>query len=110
MIYGYARVSAKDQNPQRQIDALIEFGVDKIFVDKESGEDFDRSEYRKLLRKCTKGDLIVIVAIDRLGRNYKEILEEWRVITKKKEVDIVVLDMPLLDTRQGKRPDWDVYR
>lgn len=102
MIYGYARVSAKDQNPQRQIDALIEFGVDKIFVDKESGEDFDRSEYRKLLRKCTKGDLIVIVAIDRLGRNYKEILEEWRVITKKKEVDIVVLDMPLLDTRQGK--------
>lgn len=102
MIYGYARVSTKEQNPQWQIDALIDFGVDKIYVDKESGKDFARAEYRKLLRVCKPGDLIVIVAIDRLGRNYNEILEEWWIITKKKEVDIVVLDMPLLDTRQGK--------
>lgn len=102
MIYGYARVSTKEQNPQRQIDALVEFGVDKIYVDKESGKNFARAEYRKLLRVCKPGDLIVIVAIDRLGRNYNEILEEWRIITKEKEADIVVLDMPLLDTRQGK--------
>ena len=98
--YGYARVSAKDQNLSRQMAALEEFGVENVFYDKQSGKDFQRADYRKLLRKVKQGDVIVIKSIDRLGRNYDEILEQWRFITKRKGVDIVVLDMPLLDTRK----------
>lgn len=107
MIYGYARVSSKDQNEARQIIALTEAGVDRkaIFVDKQSGKDFERPGYRRLLRKLKPGDVLVIESIDRLGRNYEEILEEWRMITKKEKAAIVVLDMPLLDTRERKRGD-----
>lgn len=103
-IYGYARVSTREQNEDRQIIALTGFPVEEksIFVDKVSGKDFNRSEYRRLMRKLKKGDLLVIKSIDRLGRNYDEVLEQWRYITKEKQADIVVLDMPLLDTRQGK--------
>ena len=102
--YGYVRVSTKDQNEARQIMAMREFGVNEksIFLDKQSGKDFNRPQYRKLLRKLKKGDTLVIKSIDRLGRNYDEILEQWRIISKEKEVSIVVLDMPLLDTRQGR--------
>ena len=104
MNYGYARVSSKEQNEQRQMIALTEFGIAKknIYMDKQSGKDFDRPRYKRLVKKLHPGDLLVIQSIDRLGRNYGEILEQWRVITKEKRVDIVVLDMPLLDTRQGK--------
>ncbi len=99
--YGYARVSSRDQNLNRQIDALIEFGVERgcIFTDKASGKDFQRPEYRRLLRQLVKGDVLAIKSIDRLGRNYDEILEQWRYLTKERDVAIVVLDMPLLDTR-----------
>ena len=102
--YGYVRVSSKDQNEARQMIAMREFGVDEkcIFVEKQSGKDFNRPQYKRLLRKMKKGDILVIKSIDRLGRNYDEIIEQWRVITKEKEVAIVVLDMPLLDTRQGR--------
>ncbi len=102
-IYGYARVSSKDQNLDRQLCALEEFGVDRgmIYCDKMSGKDFNRPSYRKLMRKLKPGDVLVVKSIDRLGRNYNEILEEWRVITKVKNVSIVVLDMPLLDTREN---------
>ena len=105
MIYGYIRVSTKDQNEARQIFALEEFGIqrEQTYMDKQSGKDFDRPKYSNLLRKLRKGDTLVVQSIDRLGRNYSEILEQWRIITKDKEADIVVLDMPLLDTRQGKR-------
>ena len=104
MNYGYARVSSKEQNEQRQMIALTAFGIAKknIYMDKQSGKDFDRPRYKRLVKKLHPGDLLVIQSIDRLGRNYGEILEQWRVITKEKRVDIVVLDMPLLDTRQGK--------
>ena len=104
MEYGYARVSTKEQNEQRQLIALREFGVAErqIFVDKQSGKDFERRSYQKLLRKLKKGDTLVIKSIDRLGRNYDEILEQWRLITKERQAAIVVLDMPLLDTRQSK--------
>ena len=102
--YGYIRVSSKDQCIDRQIIALAEseFKLDKkmIYIDKVSGKDFDRPQYKKLMRKLNAGDILVILSIDRLGRNYEEILEQWRIITKEKKVDIVVLDMPLLDTRQ----------
>ena len=100
-IYGYARVSARDQNEVRQLDALTDFGISKgnIFVDKQSGKDFDRPQYRRLLRKLRPGDLLVILSIDRLGRNYEEILEQWRRITRQKKADIFVMDFPLLDTR-----------
>lgn len=104
-IYGYARVSTRDQNEDRQIVALKEFPVadDHIYLDKLSGKDFNRPCYKKLVRKLKEGDVMVIKSIDRLGRNYEEILEQWRVITKMKKADIVVLDMPLLDTRaKGK--------
>ena len=101
-IYGYARVSSKDQNEDWQIDALKNFGVDKIFIDKQSGKDFKRPQYRKLLRRLRAEDVFVVKSIDRLGRNYAEILEQWRVITKEKGAAIVVLDMPLLDTRNKK--------
>lgn len=102
--YGYVRVSTKEQNFDRQLAAMEDFGVprDRIYEDKQSGKDFDRPAYRRLLRALRPGDTLVIKSIDRLGRNYEEILEQWRVITKKKRTAIVVLDMPLLDTRQGQ--------
>ena len=104
MEYGYARVSTKEQNEQRQIVALEEFGLDRkqIFTDKQSGKDFERTNYRKLVRRLKEGDTLVVKSIDRLGRNYEEILEQWRIITKDKGAAIVVLDMPLLDTRQNR--------
>ena len=103
-IYGYIRVSTREQNEDRQLIALREVGVtDKfIFTDKQSGKDFNRPKYKQLLRKLKKDDLLYIKSIDRLGRNYEEILQQWRLLTKDKGVDIVVLDMPLLDTRRGK--------
>lgn len=103
-IYGYVRVSTRDQNEDRQLIALSELQVPKknIFIDKQSGKDFDRPRYKKLLRRMKKDDLLYIKSIDRLGRNYNEIQEQWRILTKDKGVDIVVLDMPLLDTRRGK--------
>lgn len=101
MTYGYARVSAKDQNLRRQIDALAAFPVESscIYADKASGKDFDRPQYSKLLKRLKPNDVLVVKSIDRLGRNYNEILEQWRIITKVKRAFIVVLDMPLLDTR-----------
>lgn len=102
MIYGYIRVSTKEQNEDRQIRALHEFGVDKIYLEKQSGKDFNRPHYLMLLRKLKKDDVLVVKSIDRLGRNYEEILEQWRIITKEKKAAIVVLDMPLLDTRQNR--------
>lgn len=104
-VYGYIRVSTKDQNEDRQRIALAEFPVPEanVFMDKLSGRDFNRPQYRKLIRKLRPGDCLVVKAIDRLGRNYEEILEQWRIITKEKKADIVVLDMPLLDTRQTGR-------
>ena len=104
MEYGYARVSTKEQNEQRQIVALEEFGLDRkhIFTDKQSGKDFERTNYRKLIRRLKEGDTLVVKSIDRLGRNYEEILEQWRIITKDKGAAIVVLDMPLLDTRRNR--------
>lgn len=98
--YGYIRVSAKDQNPDRQLIALRECGIreKEIFLDKTSGKDFERPQYMKLLKRLKKGDLLVVKSIDRLGRNYGEILEQWRKITKEIGVDIQVLDMPLLNT------------
>lgn len=103
-VYGYVRVSTKDQNEDRQFIALEECNVPKenILMDKQSGKDFDRPAYKKLLKRLKKGDLLYIKSIDRLGRNYEEIIEQWRILTKEKDVDIVVLDMPLLDTRRGK--------
>ena len=102
--YGYIRVSTKEQNEDRQIIAMREFGIaeDSVIMDKQSGKDFDRPGYKRLMRKLKAGDTLVIKSIDRLGRNYDEILEQWRYITKEKQVAIVVLDMPLLDTRQGR--------
>lgn len=99
--YGYVRVSSKDQNESRQVNAMKDFLVpaSQILVDKQSGKDFERPAYKRLLRRVKPGDIIVIHSIDRLGRNYDEILEQWRIITKEKQVDIVVLDFPLLDTR-----------
>ena len=103
-IYGYIRVSSKDQNEDRQLIALREVGVSEqnVYLDKQSGKDFNRPQYKKLLRKMKKDDLLYIKSIDRLGRNYEEILQQWRHLTKEKGIDIVVLDMPLLDTRRGK--------
>ena len=103
-IYGYIRVSTREQNEDRQWIALREVGVPEqnILLDKQSGKDFHRPQYRRLVRKLKKDDLLYIKSIDRLGRNYGEILEQWRLLTKEKGVDIVVLDMPLLDTRRGK--------
>ena len=104
MEYGYARVSTKEQNELRQLIALREFGLTDraIFVDKQSGKDFERPQYRRLVRRLRRDDLLYVKSIDRLGRNYSEILEQWRMLTKEKGVDIAVLDMPLLDTRRGK--------
>ena len=104
MEYGYVRVSAKDQNVERQIDAMHDAGLQdkRIFIEKQSGKDFDRPIYLRLLKKLRPGDVLFVKSIDRLGRNYNEILEQWRVITKEKEAAIVVLDMPLLDTRSNR--------
>ncbi|RHV91076.1 recombinase family protein [Lachnospiraceae bacterium OF09-33XD] len=103
-IYGYVRVSSTDQNEERQMVALREVPVPEknIFVDKQSGKDFDRLSYKKLMKKLKAGDLLYVLSIDRLGRNYKEIQEQWRLLAQEKEIDICVLDMPLLDTRNGK--------
>ena len=103
-IYGYIRVSSRDQNEERQRVALHGAGVDGQFIhmDKVSGKNFDRPEYKKLMKKLKPGDLLLIQSIDRLGRNYQEIQDQWRILTKEKSVDICILDMPLLDTRQGK--------
>ena len=105
MKYGYVRVSTAQQHIDRQIDALLELGLDQssIFIDYESGKDFNRRNYKKLIRKLKKNDLVIIKSIDRLGRDYNMIIDEWRLITKEKEADIMVIDMPLLDTRiEGK--------
>ena len=105
IVYGSIRVSTKEQNEDRQRIALAEFPVPEnhIFLDKLSGKDFERPQYKKLMKKLRPGDILVIKSIDRLGRNYEEILNQWRIITKEKRADIVVLDMPLLDTRQTGR-------
>ena len=103
-IYSYIRVSTKDQHEDRQLVAIKGLNIpDKIiYIDRQSGKNFDRPHYRKLMRRLKKDDLLFIKSIDRLGRNYTEILEQWRILTKEKGIDIVVLDMPLLDTRRGK--------
>lgn len=102
--YGYVRVSSRDQNEDRQLVAMKEMGVPdcNLFIDKQSGKDFNRKQYKRLVKKLKENDLMYIKSIDRLGRNYEEIQEQWRVITKEKKADIVVIDMPLLDTRRGK--------
>ncbi len=104
VIYGYVRVSTREQNEDRQVLALHEVGIpdSNIFMDKQSGKDFERPRYKRLVRRLKKDDLLYIKSIDRLGRNYVEIQEQWRILTKEKGVDIVVIDMPLLDTRRGK--------
>ncbi len=104
MTYGYARVSTREQKEDRQLIALEEAGVRRpaLYIDKQSGKDFKRPEYQKMLQRLKKDDLLCIKSIDRLGRSYGEIQRQWRVLTKEKGVDIVVLDMPLLDTRRGK--------
>ena len=103
-IYGYVRVSTREQNEDRQLIALHESGVlqKNIYMDKQSGKDFNRPQYKKLLKKIKPGDLLYIKSIDRLGRNYEEIQNQWRIITKEKNADIYVIDMPLLDTRREK--------
>lgn len=104
MVYGYIRVSSADQNEDRQRVALCGKGVPQrnLYLDKQSGKDFDRPQYKRLLRRLQAGDLLYVHSIDRLGRNYREIQEQWRLLTQDKGVDICVLDMPLLDTRSGK--------
>ncbi len=104
MDYGYVRVSTQEQNTQRQLIALTEFGIceKQIYIDKQSGKDFQRQGYQRLMRKIKSGDTVVIKSIDRLGRNYEEILQQWRIITKEKGAYIIVLDMPLLNTRKEK--------
>lgn len=104
MLYGYVRVSSRDQNEERQMIAMCDFGVNEknIYLDKQSGKDFDRPQYKKLMKKIKSGDTLVIKSIDRLGRNYDEILEQWRIITKTQKIGIVVLDMPLLNTAKDK--------
>ncbi len=103
-VYGYIRVSTKEQNEDRQLIAMAEVNVspENIYTDKQSGKDFERPNYKKLMRKLKRDDLLYVKSIDRLGRNYEEIQQQWRVITKEKGVDICVIDMPLLDTRRGK--------
>ena len=103
-LYGYARVSTRDQNEARQLVALKEFGVPDccIFMDKQSGKDFNRPEYQALIGRLKPGDVLAVKSIDRLGRNYEEIQNQWRILTKEVKVDICVLDMPLLDTRREK--------
>ena len=105
MIYGYVRVSTREQNEARQMKAMseIEVPTENIYMDKQSGKDFKRPMYNRMVRRLREDDVIFVKSIDRLGRNYEEILEQWRFLTKEKKVDIVVLDMELLDTRRGKR-------
>ena len=102
--YGYVRVSSADQNEDRQMIELHDADIceENIFIDKQSGKNFERPQYKKLFSRLKKGDILYIKSIDRLGRNYKEIIEQWQILTKEKEVDIVVIDMPLLDTRTAK--------
>lgn len=102
--FAYVRVSSKDQNEDRQIRAMMEIGIleKNIYIDKQSGKNFNRPAYKKMIRRMKKDDLLYIKSIDRLGRNYEEIQQQWRILTKEKKIDIVVLDMPLLDTRRGK--------
>lgn len=104
MYYGYVRVSTKEQNEDRQLIAMREYGVRKknIYIDKQSGKDFERTNYKRLIKKLKAGDVMIVKSIDRLGRNYSEIIEEWRKITQIKKADIVVIDMPLLDTTKNK--------
>lgn len=101
-VYGYIRASSRDQNEARQVVALKEFGVpdNQIYIDKQSGKDFERPKYKKIVRKLKEGDLLVVKSIDRLGRNYEEILMQWGLISKTIKADILVLDMPLLDTKK----------
>lgn len=103
-LYGYVRVSTQDQNEERQMVAMRQLAIPRknLFLDKQSGKDFARAEYQKMVKRLRRGDLLYIKSIDRLGRNYEEIQNQWRILTKDKRVDIVVLDMPLLDTRRGK--------
>ncbi len=100
--YGYARVSSADQNEARQLSALRQRGAGRIYLDKQSGKDFERPQYRAMLERLRSGDLLFVLSIDRLGRNYREIQEQWRVLTREIGADVCVLDMPLLDTRNGK--------
>lgn len=103
-VYGYVRVSTREQKEDRQMIAMSEAGIKKknIYMDKQSGKDFNRPMYQKLLKKLKENDVLFIKSIDRLGRNYEEVLEQWRILTKEKKVDVVVIDMPILDTRMGK--------
>lgn len=103
-VFGYVRVSSMDQNENRQLDAMWGKNIPKenLYIDKQSGKDFDRPQYKKMMKRLKSGDLLYIVSIDRLGRNYKEIQNQWHILTKEKDVDICVIDMPLLDTRTGK--------
>ena len=103
-IYGYVRVSSMDQNEDRQLMAMSELNIPQknIFVDKQSGKDFERPQYKRLVKRLTSGDLLYILSIDRLGRNYEDIQKQWRILTKDIGIDICVIDMPLLDTRSGK--------
>lgn len=112
--YGYVRVSSREQNEARQLAAMCNAGIrtEYIFADKQSGRDFDRPQYKKLLRRLRRGDTLFVQSIDRLGRNYREIIEQWQYLTSEKGVNIVVLDMPLLDTRQRdakKARDSKIY-
>ncbi len=104
MEYAYIRVSTKEQNEERQLQSIKDYKIpfERVFIDKQSGKDFKRTAYEKLLKIIKKNDLIYIHSIDRLGRNYEEVQNQWRILTKEREVDIVVIDMPLLDTRRGK--------
>lgn len=103
-VFGYARVSSREQNEDRQIIALKEMGVPEnhIYIDKQSGKDFDRKQYKKLVRKLNSNSVLYVKSIDRLGRNYQDLQDQWRIITKEKKADIVIIDMPLLDTRREK--------
>ena len=103
-VYGYIRVSSIDQNEERQRLAMAEHGIEaeNIYMDKQSGKDFERPQYKKLVKKLKQGDLLYILSIDRLGRNYEDIQKQWRILTKDIGIDICVIDMPLLDTRNGK--------
>lgn len=103
-IYGYVRVSSTDQNEERQLVEMRRVGIPEknIYIDKRSGKDFERPKYMRLMKKLKKGDMLYVLSIDRLGRNYDEIQEQWRYLTREKQIDIAILDMPLLDTRNGK--------
>ena len=100
--YGYIRVSSRDQNIARQVEAMLDIGIRKqdMYVDKQSGKDFDRGEYKRLVKKLKAGDELYVKSIDRLGRDYEEIIDQWRYLTKTKDIDIIVLDLDLLDTRK----------